>query len=138
MGTEAGLWRTLTTHDAIEDALVDAPVPVHGIDGPRTQGEGALLWGWGQEEAPWGWCDGPSSPPPAPLKGAAGHLSRLLTTPSGTRPVLIRLIRTARAWRGSTGAGQEEVTQGLGSGILRTAGGPGARVQAPLPSAASR
>lgn len=36
MGREAGVWPALTPHNAVEDTLVDAPIPVHGVDGPRT------------------------------------------------------------------------------------------------------
>lgn len=50
----------LTPHNAVEDALADALIPVHSVDGPWTEHEGARLRGQGQEETPWGWGVWPS------------------------------------------------------------------------------
>lgn len=57
---ETGLRPALTPHNAVEDVLADALIPVHGVDGPWTEHEGAWLRGQGQEEMPWGWGVGPS------------------------------------------------------------------------------
>ena len=46
---EALGWPPLTSYEAVDDSLVDAPVPIHSIDGPRPQDEGGWLWGPGEE-----------------------------------------------------------------------------------------
>lgn len=52
---EVGSCCPLTSDDAVLDGLVDAPVPIHGVDGPRVQDEGAWLWEQGGVRTPWGW-----------------------------------------------------------------------------------
>lgn len=56
---------SLTPQDAVDDPLVDAPIPVHGIDGPRSQGERGWLWGQ-REESPWAGVKAPARPLPSP------------------------------------------------------------------------
>lgn len=78
VGREAGSWCALTRDHAVDDTLVDAPVSVHGVDGPRSQGEGA----WLQEQGgrvPWSRCPGlasallPSRRAGVALRRAARH-----------------------------------------------------------------